>query len=68
MEIVLARIEAALPGVDKTKASLVASHLTEEVGVEGEEDLQYVQDKDLEILKPIQRRKLLQAWKNGDGK
>ena len=34
-----------------------------EFGVESCVDLQYVEEIDLNMLKPIQRRKLLSAWK-----
>lgn len=61
-------IEGILPNIDKMKASLVASHLCQESGVEDQDDLKYVTEEDLDMLKPVQKRKLLQAWKSNNGK
>lgn len=45
----------------------VAEHLCEEVGVEGQDDLILVEPDDLPMLKKIQIRKLIQAWKKTPG-
>ncbi|KTF71661.1 hypothetical protein cypCar_00046218 [Cyprinus carpio] len=62
-EIKLA-ISSSLPGLsDETLQKFI--HGLSVIGVETKDDLQYVKEEDLmEFLRPIQCRKLLNAWKN----
>ncbi|RXG70265.1 hypothetical protein Avbf_02533 [Armadillidium vulgare] len=55
--------EKDLPSLSIEKLNSVAIKLID-CGVEDEDDLKYVEEKDLcEILKPIPVRKLLKSWK-----
>ncbi|XP_067237385.1 sterile alpha motif domain-containing protein 3-like [Chanodichthys erythropterus] len=62
-EIKLA-ISSSLPGLsDETLQKFI--HGLSAIGVETKDDLRYVKEEDLmEFLRPIQCRKLLNAWKN----
>ena len=56
-------VERILPSLSSEKVTDVVKCLTES-GVETVADLQFVQEGDLlDVLKPIQIRKLMQAWK-----
>lgn len=59
-----ASIKGALPSLDNAIVERLATKLIEEDGMESLGDLEYIEEKDLiEILKPIQCRKLMKAWK-----
>ena len=55
-------VMTVLPSLQSELAQSVVQTLLES-GVESCADLHYVEEQDLNMLKPIQRRKLLSAWK-----
>lgn len=64
LEEIRLTISSSLPGIsDETLQKCI--HGLSAIGVETKDDLQYVKEEDLmEFLRPIQCRKLLNAWKN----
>lgn len=57
-------ILSALPSIPVEALGRMVEKLIQQ-GVEAEEDLQYVREQDIEeFMKPIQCRKLLDAWKH----
>lgn len=65
MEELQIAIKAILPTLEPTTLDEIVTHLQDEVGVSSPEDLKYIEDSDIPMLKPIQRRKLLAALKKG---
>ncbi|KAG8186374.1 hypothetical protein JTE90_026793 [Oedothorax gibbosus] len=66
-DMVVAMIKTALPTLQSDKVSEVYNFLVE-MGVENVEDLAFIEVNDLnKILKPVQSRKLIAAWKNKGG-
>ena len=64
MDTLKEAVERALPALPDGLLDAVVDRLTE-AGVEMTADLKYVEERDLDdILKPIQLRKLLHAWKD----
>ena len=61
-ECIQTALRAVLPALPEDEASQVAEHLVNDVGVVTTDDLKFVQPNDLPQLKPIQVRKLIQAW------
>lgn len=61
-------ISDALPSLPLALANGVLDQLVD-VGVESVGDLRFVTEDDLSMLKPIQRRRLIDAWSTaGEGK
>lgn len=56
-----------LPNLPRETVDQLSERLIEHCGVESTEDLQYVREEDIsELLRPIQCRKILSAWKLGN--
>ena len=68
LESIKAAIREVLPPISMDEVCTLADQLVDD-GVESTNDLKYVQPEDLStLLKPIQVRKLIQAWKEKEGK
>lgn len=62
-DLIREAILSTLPRIPEESLSRMVEKLIQQ-GVETEEDLQYVREEDIqEFMKPIQCRKLLDAWK-----
>ncbi len=66
-ESIKAEVLAVLTSLSNEDALLIVQVLLDDVGVETVDDLRYVEPSDLNMLKPIQVRKLIAAW-NSEGK
>lgn len=63
-DVIREGILSALPSITVESLGCMVEKLIQQ-GVETEEDLQYVREQDIEeFIKPIQCRKLLDAWKH----
>lgn len=62
MKEIVASVRAVLPTLSPELVDSVVQSLLDS-GVETSRDLQYVEESELAMLKPIQCRKLLTAWK-----
>lgn len=67
MDAVKLAIQEILPTIKEDEASKLAKHLMTDVGIEGPDDLMFVEEGDLTMLKPVQIRKLLHGWKRKTG-
>lgn len=65
MEELQKRVEEILPDLGQDLILVVVEHLKDEIGVSSPEDFKYIQESDLPMLKPIQRRRLLDILKKG---
>ncbi|KAM8762282.1 uncharacterized protein AB9X84_007107 isoform 2-T2 [Acanthopagrus schlegelii] len=66
MDSIKRAIQTALPQLDEAKLETLVNELVTKVGVEGPEDLQFIQEDDLKhLLTPIQCRKILHSLKAG---
>ncbi|KAK4317467.1 hypothetical protein Pmani_011468 [Petrolisthes manimaculis] len=63
MEELKLRIAEILPALTSVVVKDVCEHLTNELGVKSIEDLKYIKEDDLPMLKLIQVRKLIKNWK-----
>lgn len=68
LDYIKGAVEEVLPTISAESASVIAERLIDDAGVENIEDLKFVQPEDLCMLKPIQVRKLIQAWQDKEGK
>lgn len=66
MEALRESVGTTLPNLSTEEVDSVLEKLLSD-GVEGPEDLKYVEAGDLTMLRPIQARKLLQHWKGAKG-
>jgi len=67
LESIKAAIWEVLPTTPVDEVCTLAEKLVDD-GVERTSDLRYVLPEDLDLLKPIQQRKLIQAWKEKESK
>lgn len=67
MDAVKCAIQEILPTIKEEEASKLARHLVTDVGIEGIDDLLFVEEGDLIMLKPVQVRKLIHGWKRKRG-
>lgn len=65
MEDMQNTLEVVLPDLGQDLLMVVIQHLKDEIGVNSPEDFKYIQESDLPMLKPIQRRRLLDILKKG---
>ncbi|XP_071810939.1 uncharacterized protein [Apostichopus japonicus] len=63
IEDIKSAIRGILSNISEDEVSSIAAHLCDEVGVEGPDDLVFVESNDLSMLKSIQIRKLIHGWK-----
>ncbi|KAK4294679.1 hypothetical protein Pmani_032719 [Petrolisthes manimaculis] len=63
MESLQKSLEEVLPDLGQDLLIVVVEHLKNEIGVNSPEDFKYIQESDLPMLKPIQRRRLLDILK-----
>ena len=67
MNSIKEEIRKVLPALLDNDVKKVLTLLQDELGVDGIEDLQHVKDSDFTtVLKPVQARKLLKAWRQKD--
>ncbi|XP_071852460.1 uncharacterized protein [Apostichopus japonicus] len=66
IEDIKSAIRGILSNISEDEVSSIAAHLRDEVGVEGPDDLVFVESNDLSMLKSIQIRKLIHGWKKKD--
>lgn len=67
IEDIKSAIRGILSNISEDEVSSIAAHLCDEVGVEGPDDLVFVESNDLSMLKSIQIRKLIHGWKKKEG-
>lgn len=64
MDSIEKAIQTALPQLDEAKLQTLVNELVTKVGVEGPDDLQFIQEDDIKhLLTPIQCRKILHSLK-----
>ena len=63
MDFIKGEILSVLPTLTEPLLQAVVDKLAES-GVEGVDDFEFVEASDLDLLKPIQSRKLLHVWKS----
>lgn len=65
MDLVKKKLVALLPDIEQDTL-LKLYQVLEDIGVQSAADMSFIEEKDMvEVLKPIQVRKLLKSWKAG---
>ncbi|KAK4310197.1 hypothetical protein Pmani_018229 [Petrolisthes manimaculis] len=65
MESLQKSLEEVLADLRQDLLIVVVEHLKNEIGVNSPQHFKYIQESDLPMLKPIQRRRLLDILKKG---
>lgn len=65
MDHIQETLKTILPTLTPTLLGEISHHLVTEVGVNSHEDLQYLEYDDFPMLKPIQKRRILETLKRG---
>jgi len=67
MDTIGKAIQTVLPQLDEAKLETLVSELVTNVGVEGPDDLVFIQEDDIKhLFSPIQCRKILHSFKGGE--